>query len=216
MTPLTIEEVRKCLAAHSSLYKWRTPHYQYVMLRNLQCLWAGDHRSALDVGGGTGVMAHAVKVLFGLDRVSSVDVENRYLSSLDIDTAVFDGQALPFPDASFDCVLLFNVLHHVPVAARAKLLLECRRVAGRGPLYIKDHISRGMVDDLRLAALDLLGNVPFHGMVTASYLREREWNDLAARTGHKVEQALCGRYRTGSATLVFPNRLETSMRWLPH
>src|SRR5581483_9975648 len=102
---------------------------------------------------------------------------------LDIDTALYDGEALPFPDASFDCVLLFNVLHHVPVAARARLLAECRRVAGTGPLYIKDHVSRGAVDDMRLAVLDFVGNVPFHGMVTASYLREAEWNELAQLTG---------------------------------
>jgi len=216
MTTITLEDVRRCMSAHLTLYKWRKPRYQHVMLSSLQRLWAGHHRSALDVGGGTGVMAQTVKVLFGLQRVSSVDVENRFLPSLDIDTAVFDGRALPFPDGSFDCVLLFNVLHHVPVAAREQLLLECRRVAGRGPLYIKDHISRGTVDDLRLAALDLLGNVPFHGMVTASYLREREWNDLAVRTGHKIEQALFAEYRTGASTFVFPNRLETSMRWLPH
>ena len=215
MSTITIEQVHRCMSAHLSLYKWRKPHYQHVMLSSLQRLWVANHHSALDVGGGTGVMAQMVKVLFGVDRVSSVDVENRYLPSLDIDTAVFDGRALPFPDGSFDCVLLFNVLHHVPVAAREQLLLECRRVAGRGPLYIKDHVSGGTVDDLRLAALDLLGNVPFHGMVTASYLREREWNDLAVRTGHRIEQAPFADYRTGVATFIFPNRLETSMRWLP-
>jgi len=213
MQEITVDSVRRCLAAHVPMYTWRTPLYQYVVLSNLQRQWSGAHSSALDVGGGTGVMAQAVKTLFGLERVASVDVQDRFLDTLDIETAVFDGATLPFADASFDCVLLFNVLHHVPVAARATLLHECRRVAGRGPIYIKDHLSRGTADDLRLTVLDLLGNLPFAGMVRAHYLREREWCELAALTGHERDAPLEGPYRRGVAAALFPNRLEISMRW---
>lgn len=213
MQELSVESVRRALAAHLPLYRWRAPVYQYVMLRKLRELWNPAHRSALDVGGGTGVMAQAVKTLFGLERVISVDVADRFLGSLDVETRVFDGTRLPFAAGSFDCVLLFNVLHHVPVAARAALLTECRRVAGAGPIYIKDHLSQGRADDLRLAALDLLGNLPFSGMVRARYLRERDWRELAALTGHAADAPLTGRYRRGICAALFPNRLEISMRW---
>lgn len=213
MQEITIDAVRRCLAAHVPMYAWRTPFYQYVALHNLQRQWSAAHRSALDVGGGTGVMAQAVKTLFGIERVASVDVEDRYLATLDIETAVYDGATLPFADASFDCILLFNVLHHVPVAARAALLRECRRVAGAGPIYIKDHLSQGAGDDLRLTVLDLVGNLPFAGMVRAHYLREREWRELAAQTGHEGDAPLEGAYRRGVAAALFPNRLEISMRW---
>jgi len=213
MQELSVESVRRSLAAHLPLYRWRAPVYQYVMLRNLRELWSPAHRSALDVGGGTGVMAQTVKTLFGLERVVSVDVADRFLGSLDVETRVFDGTRLPFAAGAFDCVLLFNVLHHVPVAARAALLTECRRVAGAGPIYIKDHLSQGRADDLRLAALDLLGNLPFSGMVRARYLRERDWHELAATTGHVADAPLAGAYRRGIAAALFPNRLEISMRW---
>lgn len=212
---ITIDDVRRCMSAHVPLYAWREPGYQYVALANLQRQWDPAHRSALDVGGGTGIIAHTVKTLFGLERVASVDVQDRFLPSLGIETAVFDGLTLPFAENSFDCVLLFNVLHHVPLAARATLLHECRRVAGRGPIYIKDHLSRGRVDDGRLAFLDLLGNVPFSGMVRASYLREDDWRDLAAQTGHQAGEGLSGPYRAGGMEVLFPNRLEVSMRWRP-
>lgn len=215
MEDITVDAVRRCLSAHVPLYAWRTPHYQHVVLSTLQRQWDPAHRSALDVGGGTGVMAQAVKTLFALARVASVDVENRFLASLDVETSVYDGAILPFADNSFDCILLFNVLHHVPVTGRATLLRECRRVAGRGPIYIKDHLSQGPVDDLRLAALDLLGNLPFSGMVRASYLREADWRDLAAHTGHQSAAPLSGPYRQGLAAVLFPNRLEVSMRWCP-
>jgi len=112
-------------------------------------------------------------------------------------------------------VLLFNVLHHVPVADRIPLLRECRRVAGRGPLYIKDHVSRGLIDDARLAALDLLGNAPFRGMVTACYLREADWHRLALDAGYQRGEWLSGEYRSGPMAVLFPNRLEASGRWLP-
>jgi SAM-dependent methyltransferase len=212
---VTIDAVRRCMSAHVPLYTWRKPGYQYLALANLQRHWDPNHRSALDVGGGTGVIAHTVKALFGLERVASVDVQDRFLPSLGIETAIYDGTTLPFANDSFDCILLFNVLHHVPVAVREPLIRECRRVAGRGPIYIKDHLSRGAVDDSRLAILDLLGNVPFGGMIHANYLREADWSDLALRTGHQTSEPLSGRYRTGPMERLFPNRLEVSMRWLP-
>jgi len=203
------------MSAHAPLYLWRKPVYQHVALNNLVQMWDERHSSALDVGGGTGVMAHTIKTLFGLDRVVSVDVENRFVRSLSIETVVYDGLTLPFRDRSFDCVLLFNVLHHVPVAARVRLLVECRRVAGDGPLYIKDHISSGALDDARLAVLDLLGNTPFRGMVRASYLRERDWRELARQSRYQASAPRSGLYRSGALAALFPNRLEVSMQWRP-
>ena len=112
-------------------------------------------------------------------------------------------------------MLLFNVLHHVPAASRVPLLRECRRVAGQGPIYLKDHLSRGAADDARLATLDLLGNIPFRGMLSASYLREDDWHDLASKTGHVMGEPLTGPYRNGALEVLFPNRLEVSMKWRP-
>jgi hypothetical protein len=110
---------------------------------------------------------------------------------------------------------LFNVLHHVPVAFRAPLLCECRRVVGDGPIYIKDHLSGGRLDDARLAALDLMGNMPFGGMLTARYLRNDDWRSLAHETGHGSSERISGAYRRGAFEAVFPNRLEVSMVWRP-
>jgi SAM-dependent methyltransferase len=212
---ITVGDVMRCMSAYVPLYSWRKPTYQHVALTNLRRLWDPSHRSMLDVGGGTGVMAQTIKTLFCLDRVVSVDIEDRFLPALDIETAVYDGCTLPFSDGSFDCILLFNVLHHVPVASRAKLMRECRRVAGGGQIYIKDHISTGGLDDARLMLLDLLGNVPFRGMVSAHYLRDEDWRDLAHAAGYDPRECLAGTYRTGAFEILFPNRLETSMRWCP-
>jgi ubiquinone/menaquinone biosynthesis C-methylase UbiE len=212
---ITIDEVRRCMAAHLPVYSWHRPTYQYVALGALQRLWDPAHSRALDVGGGTGVMAQTIKTLFGVRHVASVDVHDRFLPSLSIETRVYDGVTLPFADGSFDCVLLFNVLHHVEPRNRLALLRECRRVAGSGPLYIKDHLSLGAADNARLAILDFLGNTPFRGMVSASYLSEGDWRELAARTGYQCGEQLAGEYRAGLMRVLFPNRLEICMRWRP-
>jgi ubiquinone/menaquinone biosynthesis C-methylase UbiE len=215
MHVFSIDDVERILTQYVKIYLWRKPVYQYIALRELACLWDNTHRNMLDVGGGTGVLAQAMKCLFDLRRVASVDVKRRFLPSLSIETAVYDGTILPFPDASFDCVVIFNVLHHVPIASRILLLRECRRVAGGGPIYIKDHLSTGRLDDARLAVLDLLGNVPFHGMLRASYLTARDWRDLASEAGFESDARSSDAYRTGLFEAIFPNRLETMMKWRP-
>jgi SAM-dependent methyltransferase len=213
MAALSVAQVQSCLAEHLPIYRRRAPVYQTLMLNSLRQQWDPRHRTLLDVGGGTGVMAQAMQKFFGLERVVSVDVENRFLPTLTVESRTFDGQQLPFADATFDCVVLFNVLHHVPLAARAALMRECHRVAGRGPIYIKDHLSQGTLDDARLAILDLLGNLPFHGMLRARYLREADWQALALAGGYERGPPLSARYRGGVFGALFPNRLEVSMKW---
>ena len=215
MATLTIDVVAECMSAHVALYSWRKPTYQHAALTSLCRVWDPNHASMLDVGGGTGLLAQTIKTLFGLRRVVSVDVKDRFLRSLEVDTGTFDGRTLPFPDNSFDCILLFNVLHHVPVTSRVVLMRECRRVVGNGPIYIKDHISQGRIDDARLTVLDILGNALFRGTVSARYLRDQDWRDLARATGNDQGERLSDAYRTGSFAFLFPNRLETTMRWQP-
>jgi SAM-dependent methyltransferase len=210
---ISTEDAARVLARHVPMYSYRKPVYQAVMLSGLREIWSPGDRRVLDVGGGTGVVAQAVKELFPVEQVTSVDVVDRFLPTLDIATATYDGRSLPFPDGSFDCVLLVNVIHHVPVASRIALLRECARVAGGGHLYIKDHEATGLLDRVRLTILDAVGNTPFGGMVRASYPAASEWDELAAASGYEIERRLSGDYRGGPFGALFPNRLEITMRW---
>jgi ubiquinone/menaquinone biosynthesis C-methylase UbiE len=210
---ISLADVTRTLAGRIPLYRWRRPIYQTALLRSLRKTWRPTDRTVLDVGGGTGIMAQSIKELFALDRVASVDVEDGYLESLDIETRTYDGRTLPFADRSFDCVLLCNVLHHVPKDRRRALLEECGRVAAAGTVYIKDHLAASRLDHARLAVLDLLGNVPFGGMVEASYLEAADWRTLAQDAGFRIETQDCDVYRAGPMARLFPNRLEVAMRW---
>jgi ubiquinone/menaquinone biosynthesis C-methylase UbiE len=210
----TVTEVTEILRSHANLYRFMPAVYQTQLLASLAELWDPQHRSLLDIGGGTGILAEAMRLVFRLDRVISVDVENRFRDGLGITVATFDGRSLAFADASFDAVVLNNVIHHVGQADRIALLKECRRVS-RGPVYIKDHLARGPLDRFRLALLDIMGNVPFAGMVSASYLTRSDWQALAETVGLTIAAESGGHYRSGLFGRLFPNRLEFTMRWMP-
>lgn len=211
MAALDLEVVSAILRRHVALYRRVKPTYQAQLVSSLAALWDPTHRDVLDVGGGTGLLAEAMRVVFALRRVVSVDIEDRFLPGLGIETSRFDGTHLPFGDGSFDAVMLNNVLHHVPGSARPALLRECARVT-RGPIYVKDHIKASRLDGLRLAALDAIGNIPFAGMVSAQYLTRRDWTALASASGLVIEAETGGNYRSGPFARLFPNRLEVTMR----
>ena len=209
---IDIEQLQALLARHLPVYRRRIPHYQAHMLASLSEVWLDSATQLLDVGGGTGVMAEAMARFLPVDRVCSVDVADRFCQGLGVQTRTYDGTTLPFADASHDAATLNNVLHHVPVHARAGLLREIRRVVN-GPLYVKDHVRVGWLDDLRLAALDTMGNLPFGGMWAASYLSADDWARLAASSGWRIAAWASPRsYRKGLAAAWAPNRLEVTFR----
>jgi SAM-dependent methyltransferase len=215
LSAITVESVREVLAAHAPLYRRRKPVYQAVMLADLAEVWSGVHDRVLDIGGGTGVIAEAIKALLPAREVVAVDVVDRYFPTLSVETRVYDGCNLPFADGSFDAATLNNVLHHVPHDIRSRLMAEIARVV-RGPIYIKDHVATSRFDSWRLAALDAIGNIPFGGQVHAQYLTMGEWQALAAGIGRHIGAARSGRYRGAAMAWLFPNKLEATFRLDPN
>jgi SAM-dependent methyltransferase len=209
------QNLQSILAEHLPVFAVKTPRYQATMLDSLLEVWLDPHQRLLDIGGGTGVIAQAISQLFPVVSVEAIDIVDRFCSTLTVPARQYDGKRIPCADGAFDAATLNNVLHHVPPAARGSLLREVRRAVA-GPLYIKDHLTTGLTDDLRLMVLDAWGNIPFGGMVEAKYLSSTEWNELAAETGYYIGAVSHPmNYRTGIAALAFPNRLETTMRFDP-
>ena len=102
------------------------------ILRPLRAALAGaPGRSLLDVGGGTGNYARALRDE-GWD-VLVLDASPAMLAratAKGLATRVGDAQALPLPDASADAVTMVSMLHHVDAPERA--LAEARRVLRPG------------------------------------------------------------------------------------
>jgi SAM-dependent methyltransferase len=213
-SPITLDAATPVLAQFAPLYKKRAPVYQVEMLNQLHAVWQGPHDTLLDVGGGTGLMAQAMQTLMPIGKVTAIDVVDRYFAGLSVDTQVYDGTHMPFADGSFSAATINNVMHHIPVESRHIVMREIRRVV-TGPVYIKDHLPISRIDHAKLAILDFLGNIPFGGMVKADYLERSEWDALAHAGRYRIAAEISGQYRNGPMAMLFPNRLEVTMRLDP-
>lgn len=98
-------------------------------------------RRVLDVGCGTGTLAIEIKRRDpGID-VAAVDPDPKALAlarrkaeraGVSIAFKEAFGDALPYPDATFDRVFSSMMFHHLPKEDRTKVLAEIRRVLSRG------------------------------------------------------------------------------------
>lgn len=87
----------------------------------------------LDMGCGRGYYTHSLTFFPFIRKIDAVDVNPDYVrvaKSHATDTRISFHQAsiysLPFPDGSFDCIILSEVLEHL--AQEKKALLELRRI----------------------------------------------------------------------------------------
>lgn len=107
-------------------------------------------RRVLDVGCGDGALLRALlrrgaAQAVGLEP-SAVQLE-RARGGPEAEGLSFvagAGEALDFPDGSFDLVIFFNSLHHLPLAAMERALLEASRVLDEGGLlYVAEPLAEG-------------------------------------------------------------------------
>ncbi|HEY4916967.1 MAG TPA: class I SAM-dependent methyltransferase [Solirubrobacteraceae bacterium] len=112
-------------------------------------------RDVLDVGCGEGGLARrlarAGARVVGLDPQALSLQQSRDARAGTPAVRFIDGvaQALPFPDASFDLVVFFNSLHHVPIQAMDASIAEAARVLRRGgSLYVQEPLTEGSAFEL--------------------------------------------------------------------
>ena len=89
--------------------------------------------SVLDIGCGEGYVLDEL-VARGVTGVQGVDIVD-IRRNKDYPFRLYDGETLPFPDRSFDLVVLSFVLHHVPNERKLVLLEEALRVS-RGKIVV--------------------------------------------------------------------------------
>jgi SAM-dependent methyltransferase len=125
-----------------------------------ELLDVGD-RDILDVGCGEGLLvrrlASAGARVVGLDP-SAVALERaRRAEPSGPSTRFVEGtaEALPFPEMSFDVVVFFNSLHHVPLESMDASLAEAARVLRpNGVLYVQEPLAEGSFFELLLLVED--------------------------------------------------------------
>lgn len=137
-----------------------------------------ERGSLLDVGCGDGALTQRLgESRPGLD-VRGIDVLVRPGAAVPV--TAFDGERLPFADASFDTVLLVDTLHHCN--APEDLLGEARRVARR-QLLIKDHLLEGWLAGATLRLMDRVGNARFGVHLPFTYWPEARWRQAWNQLG---------------------------------
>jgi len=138
----------------------------------------GRAASLLDVGCGDGSIARTIAGNVGAARVEGVDILVQPAPAIPV--TPYDGLHLPFPDRSFEVVVLSDMLHHCtdPDA----VLREAVRVSAR-IVAIKDHIRFGPISNAILLAMDIVGNASAGVRVEGRYFSRPEWDALVARAG---------------------------------
>ncbi|HZE56913.1 MAG TPA: class I SAM-dependent methyltransferase [Chthoniobacterales bacterium] len=97
-----------------------------------------DGEEILDVGCGDAGLLRDVALFRSLKRRVGIDVELPRAPEPGIEVAAYDGQSLPFPDASFDSVIFGYFLHYLTREHALRLLKEGCRVARRNIFVLDD------------------------------------------------------------------------------
>lgn len=134
----------------------------------------------LDVGGRTALL----RSFLPHDAITLVDLE----PSEERPLVLGDGSKLPFADKSFDLVLAFDTLEHVPVKSRSAFVRECARVT-RGHVVLAGPCQSPEVEEaeklLQQFLKDKLG-------VEHRYLEEHRHNGLPDRAAVERELTALG------------------------
>jgi 2-polyprenyl-3-methyl-5-hydroxy-6-metoxy-1,4-benzoquinol methylase len=158
-----------------------------------------DKLKIVDVGSGAGDLVRYMTAqgaqVTGLE-CGALQLEKARSYPLAGDEVYMEGvgQELPFADASFDVVIFFNSLHHVPLEYMATALDEAHRVVkATGMVYVAEPIASGSgfelnapIDDettVRAAAYDAITNATAKGLTQVReifYQTVYHYSDFAA------------------------------------
>jgi ubiquinone/menaquinone biosynthesis C-methylase UbiE len=142
-----------------------------------------NNATVLDVGSGDGQMAVAIMRQRPDVRIEGVDVLVRPTTAIPV--RQFNGTALPFGDASYDAVMLCDVIHHI--VDPLPLLREVRRVAASA-VAIKDHYCESRLDLATLRFMDWVGNAKHGVALPYNYWSRRQWLETFTTLGLAIEE----------------------------
>jgi SAM-dependent methyltransferase len=156
-----------------------------------------QYATVLDVGCGDGLIAKLLAQSRPDISVHGIDVLVRPGSHIPV--TEFDGRTIPFPDSSFDVVLLVDVVHHA--ADGPALLREASRVS-RQRVVIKDHNRNGLFAAATLRFMDWFGNAHHGVALPYNYWSRDEWRQTFPKTA-----LIPGKYREDLGLYPWPASL---------
>jgi len=158
---------------HAFVFERRTR-----VLAELLAAQIPQRSSVLDIGCGDGAIGGLISEV--RPDISIQGVEFQVRPGCKIPCQAFDGEKLPFADASFDVCLFVDVLHHTKNPAI--LLREAVRVSG-SLVLIKDHLDENFVNHFILRFMDWIGNRPHGVALTYNYQSREQWKEHFSKCG---------------------------------
>lgn len=142
-----------------------------------------DAGRILDVGCGDGLLASLIQKNKPRLSISGIDILVRPGTFVPVEK--FDGETIPYPEASFDSVVFVDVLHHTddPMV----LLREAVRVT-RHNIVIKDHTMDGFAAAPTLRFMDRVGNLRHNVVLPHNYWQEAKWRSAFESLGLEIEK----------------------------
>lgn len=132
----------------------------------------------IDIGSGTGDVAKLLRSK-GMN-VTPVDVEDFHGVRL-LETTIYDGKTLPFPDKTFDTALILMVMHHTPNPDL--ILSEVSRVANN--IVVIETSFTTKLNRFWTIISDAVGNLRLEAFWD-SYKTDKQWRAVFDKHGFKV------------------------------
>jgi ubiquinone/menaquinone biosynthesis C-methylase UbiE len=125
-------------------------HYEARRLLRLGGAMQGGR--ALEVGCGRGVGSQLILEFFGADTVDAFDLDPRMVAQAQARMSAYgsrariwvgDASAISAPDATYDAVFDFGIIHHIPEWRRA--LAEVHRVLKPGGRFYAEEVLKPFI-----------------------------------------------------------------------
>jgi ubiquinone/menaquinone biosynthesis C-methylase UbiE len=126
--------------------------YEVPLLRRLGGRLDGAH--VLEIGCGRGAGVQLLLERFGVSHVHAIDLDPRQIHRAQqrlagkyrdrVTLSVGSAETLDFPDATFDAVFDFGMLHHVPDWQAA--IAEIRRILKPGGRFFFEEVTRNALN----------------------------------------------------------------------
>lgn len=133
----------------------------------------------LDLGCGCGIAGETFKKFFQAE-ILGIDVKDYRI--LPLPFRLYDGFHLPFPDGSFDAVLINYVLHHSE--DQTALLKEAKRVV-RDKIIIYEDLLDGFLSGF-ICKLHGASFAKFVVRTKFSFASEKEWEKIFEEIGLNI------------------------------
>lgn len=148
-----------------------------------------NSKKVLDLGASEGRLANELSKK--LPNIDFVGVDTHVQPKTFIPIKRYNGKKNPFPDNSFDCVMVIDVLHHDKNPTR--ILGEARRVSKKY-ILIKDHYWNNSLDFFLLKCADYSSNKPYGVTLPYNFLRITDWESMIKETNLKIIKSQKFRY----------------------